>query len=232
MGVENKKNDSPAQKGSFFQNLIESLFRSTSPEAEKKRRLKGIAKTFQKTKYHTFYRTSTFEVLPPFAKLFYDIYKLIAPAQTMLHVNENMSLYKSQIINYNLSEKQIELFAHFDEQKINEMARQVPIQKVTAQIEQDLDVFSQEFTAEKINKTENIYKAFNLFKDFCSFDYYMLLKKFSNKLIENNFSVTPVFEKLNEANSFANEITRKTGVVPAVFETNKKVNRTYKKKSS
>ncbi|MCQ2588924.1 MAG: DUF5312 family protein [Treponema sp.] len=197
MGVENKKNNPSASKGGFFQNLLDSLFKSTSPEAEKKRKLKAIAKNFQKTKYHTFYKTSTFEILPPFAKLFYDIYKLIAPAQTMLHVNENMSLYKSQIINYNLSEKQVELSAHFDEQKIMEMSHQIPLQKLTAQIEEELDIFSQEFTAEKINRTENIYKAFNLFKDFCSFDYYMLLKKFNNKLIENNFSAVPSFEKMN-----------------------------------
>lgn len=197
MGVKNNKSDSPVQKSNFFQNLLDSLFKSTSPEAEKKRRLKGIAKSFQKTKYHTFYKTSSFELLPPFAKLFYDIYKLIAPAQTMLHVNENMSLYKSQIIHYNLSEKQVELNSHFDEQTIMDMARKIPLQNLTRQIEDDLSLFSQEFTADKINRTENIYKAFMLFKDFCSFDFYMLLKKFNNKLIENNFNSVPVFEKMN-----------------------------------
>lgn len=194
MGTQKNKNEA---KAGFFQTLFENLFNSSSPEAEKKRRLKAIAKTFQKTKYHNYYRVSTFEILPPFAKLFYDIYKIVSPAQTMLHVNENMSLYKNQIINFSLSEKQVELHAHFDEQQIQDMARKMPLEALSKQIEDELAQFSQEFTGEKINKTENLYKAFLLFKDFCSFDFYVLLKKFNNHLIENNFSSVPSFEKIN-----------------------------------
>lgn len=197
MGVKNKNTEQSTPKNGFFQSLIENIFKSSGPEAEKKRKLKAIAKAFQKTKYHGFYKTSTFEVLPPFAKLFYDIYKLIAPAQTMLHVNENMALYKSQIISYSLSEKQIEVHAHFDEQQIQEMSRKIPLPNLTKQIEDDLATFSQEFTAERINKTEGTYKAFLLFKEFCTYDYYVLLKKFNNRLQENNFSVQPTFEKIN-----------------------------------
>ena len=49
----------------------------------------------------------------------------------MLHVNENMALYKSQIISYSLSEKQIEVHAHFDEQQIQEMSRKIPLPNLT-----------------------------------------------------------------------------------------------------
>ena len=143
MGVKNKNTEQSTPKNGFFQSLIENIFKSSGPEAEKKRKLKAIAKAFQKTKYHGFYKTSTFEVLPPFAKLFYDIYKLIAPAQTMLHVNENMALYKSQIISYSLSEKQIEVHAHFDEQQIQEMSRKIPLPNLTKQIEDDLATFTE-----------------------------------------------------------------------------------------
>ena len=107
-------------KQSFFQSLFANLFKSSNPEAEKKRRLKAIAKTFSKTKYHNFYRPSTIEVLPPIAKLFYDIYKLISPAQIQFKSNQNPNLYKAQIINYTLSEKQVSLLENFDQQKIME----------------------------------------------------------------------------------------------------------------
>ena len=106
------------EKQSFFQSLFSNLFKSSNPEAEKKRKLKAIAKSFSKTKYHSFYKASTIEVLPPFAKLFYDIYKFVAPAQAIFKANQNPNLYKAQVINFSLSEKQVGLLEHFDQQKI------------------------------------------------------------------------------------------------------------------
>ena len=45
--METKKNNSgekPVQKESFFQSILSSIFKNSSPEAEKKRKLKNIAK--------------------------------------------------------------------------------------------------------------------------------------------------------------------------------------------
>lgn len=186
-----------SEKPSFFQSLFSSLFKSSNPEAEKKRRLKSIAKSFSKTKYHNFYRPSTIEVMPPFAKLFYEIYKIISPAQIQFKTNQNPNLYKFQIINYSLSEKQIELLENFDQQKILEQARTVPLQQLSAKLEEDFSVFSSEFDNERMNKTENLYKAFSIFQDFCCFDYYVLLKKFYSALQEFNFNSQPNFDKIN-----------------------------------
>lgn len=185
------------KKPSFFQSLFGSLFSSSSPEADKKRKLKQIGKNYLKCKYHTFYKPASSEVLPPFAKFFYEIYKIISPAQILFKSNPNAAAFKSQIINYCMSDHQIELLSHFEEQKIKEVARQISIDKISAQIEEELNQFSNEFDNERAGKTENIYKAFTLFKDFCSFDFYVLLRKFSSKIQENNFSQTPVFEKIN-----------------------------------
>lgn len=185
------------EKQSFFQRLFGNLFGSSNPEAERKRRLKAIAKTFSKTKYHNFYKPSTYEVLPSFAKLFYEIYKVISPCQLFLKSNPNSQIYKRQIINYSLSEKQLNLISHFDEQKILEISKKYPLEQISNQIEKDLEVFSLEFDGERVGKTENLYKAFCLFKDFCSFDFYILLKKFASSIQENVFSFTPNFEKIN-----------------------------------
>lgn len=185
------------EKQSFFQSLFANLFKSSNPEAEKKRRLKAIAKTFSKTKYHNFYKPSSIEVMPPFAKLFYDIYKLISPAQIQFKSNQNSNLYKTQVINYSLSEKQVDLLEHFDQQKIIEMARQVPLQQLTTKIEEEFSVFSAEFDNERMNKTESIYKAFSIFQEFCCYDYYVLIKKFCSGFQEFNFNSQPNFEKIN-----------------------------------
>ncbi|MBR5402075.1 MAG: hypothetical protein IK102_09735 [Treponema sp.] len=184
-------------KQSFFQSLFANLFKSSNPEAEKKRRLKAIAKTFSKTKYHNFYRPSTIEVLPPIAKLFYDIYKLISPAQIQFKSNQNPNLYKAQIINYTLSEKQVSLLENFDQQKIMEQARTVPLQQLSAKLEEDFMTFSSEFDNDRMNRTENLYKAFSIFQEFCCYDYYVFIKKFSSGFQEFNFNSVPNFEKIN-----------------------------------
>ena len=185
------------EKQSFFQSLFSNLFKSSNPEAEKKRKLKAIAKSFSKTKYHSFYRASTIEVLPPFAKLFFDIYKFVAPAQAIFKANQNPNLYKAQVINYSLSDKQLGLLEHFDQQKIMELARTVPIQQLSTKLEEEFSIFSAEFDNERMNRTENLYKAFSALQDFCCFDYYVLLKKFTNSIQEYNFNTVPNFEKIN-----------------------------------
>ena len=185
------------EKQSFFQSLFSNLFKSSNPEAEKKRRLKSIAKSFSKTKYHNFYRPATIEIMPPFAKLFYDIYKIISPLQVIFKTNQNPNLYKFQIINYSLSEKQIALLENFDQQKILEMARTVPLQQLSAKLEEDFSIFSSEFDNERMNRTENLYKAFSMLHEFCCFDYYVLLKKFCSSIQEYNFNSQPNFEKIN-----------------------------------
>ena len=42
-------------KGNFFTKLFSSLFSSNDPEANKKKKLKAIAKDLSKTKYHFTY---------------------------------------------------------------------------------------------------------------------------------------------------------------------------------
>lgn len=195
--TEKRDKASTEEKQGFFQNLFSNLFGSTSPEAELKRKLKTISKNFSKTKYHGYYKTSTIEVMPAFAKLFYDIYKLISPAQLLFHANPNMNQFKHQIMNYSLSDRQLELLTHFDEQKIQEVSKQISFDKLQAQVENDLNAFCAEFDDEKVNRIENLYKSFVLFKDFCSYDYYMVLKKFNSGIQENLFTEVPQFDKIN-----------------------------------
>lgn len=195
--TEKQSSKHEEEKHGFFQNLFANLFGSTSPEAELKRQLKTIAKDLSKSKYHNYYKASSIEVTPVLAKLFYDIYKIISPAQLLFHANENMNAFKHQIMNYSLSDKQLELLNHLDDQKIQEMAGKVSLENLTNQIDSDLKEFCDEFDDNRINKIENLYKSFVLFRDFCSFDYYVILKKFNSSIQENLFTEVPEFEKIN-----------------------------------
>ncbi len=191
------KNTKPASSGGFLSNLFASLFKSSNPDADKKRRLKNIAKAFSKSKFHVFYKPNSQEILAPFAKMLFDFYKATSQAQVYFRNIPNPNQHKQRLITYSLSENQAELLEHFDENKITEMAKQIPISKIKTQIDHDLQTFKAEFEGERANKIENLYKAFCLFRDFCTYDYYVLLRKFNAGIREFNFETTPSFEKIN-----------------------------------
>lgn len=197
--METKEENSTNEKqaGGFFQNLISSLFTSHSPEAVKKRQLKTIAKDFSKTKFHSFYKASSGEILPPFAKLFYDVYKIIYPAQNYIKSIQNPNAYKSQVFNYSLSEQQATLLSQLSEENITEKSKKIPLKELKALVNDSLEKFSAGFDTERILKTDNLYRAYLSFIDFCTFDYFFMLKKFTNAIQEGNFTAAPTFDKIN-----------------------------------
>lgn len=192
-----EKENNSAQKENFFQSLFSSIFKSSNPEAEKKRKLKVLAKNISKSKYHSFYKPGSLEMLGPFGKLIFDIYKTISPAQTLIRNAQNPAIFKRQIINYCLSENQLALLDQLDEQKILEVARQMEFAQLQHDVEQKLQAFMNEFDENRAGKVDNIYKAFSVFKDFVSFDYYMILKKFDSTYKEFSFNALPKLEKVN-----------------------------------
>ena len=194
---EGSASKKPAEKESFFQSLLSSLFKSSNPDAEKKRRLKNLAKTISKTRYHSFYRPSSGEMLAPFGKLIFDLYKAVSTAQTFFRNTQNPAIFKRQIINYVLSENQLALLDELDEQKILELAKTVPIAKLQQDVEHKLQVFTNDFNETRASKADNLEKAFSLFQDFCEFDYYMILKKFDSSYQEFSFNTTPRLERVN-----------------------------------
>ena len=182
-------------KENFIQQLFSSLFSGSGPDAEKKKQLRAIAKRLNKSKYK-YYKTSSNEVLPTFAKLFYDIYKVISSSQILFRNINNPNLYKLWIMDFCMTESQRDLANHFTEEYITELSKQMPVAQIKETIKKEWGVFSSEFDANKIQTIDDIYNLFLLFVDFCNFDYYFLLKKFSSKLREQDFSVVPTFETI------------------------------------
>lgn len=183
-----------AESQSFFAKLFSSLFKSDDPDAEKKRRIKQISKALSKARFH-FYKND--EVLPSFAKLLYDIYKAVFPAKAMFMAQENANRLKMMAINYSLNEKEHEVIESLMEENIKAAAQGTPVEKVDAEVRQNIDMFLQIFNGEKIARIEALYRKLMIFKSFCSFDFYFTLKKFDSSLREGEFTTTPKFEKIN-----------------------------------
>lgn len=188
MGNNAKKSDV-----GFFQNLFGGLFKSSDPEAEKKRVLRNIAKQLSKSKYK-FYKLNQNQALPAMAKYFFDIYKAISPAQALLSSPQVQSALKNCIIDYMLSDKQKESLARLSEEEIEKMAQNLSVKEVTMQVKTDLNTVVSGFDSAKVAKVDIINSQFQQFLSFVTFDYYFLLKKFDTALGEREFSRTPNFQ--------------------------------------
>lgn len=188
---------SPDNKESFFQSIISALLSRSNPEAEKKKKLKAIAKNISKSRFHNFYKPAATELTGTFGKFMLELYKTVAPAQTMFTNTQNPAIFTRQLINFTLSENQLALVEEFEEENIIEKSKTVPFNQLNKDIEKKLQIFLNEFDGARVARAENLSKAFAYFKDFCTFDYYVLLRKYDPSFQEYGFDSNPRLEKLN-----------------------------------
>ncbi|HAH62095.1 MAG TPA: hypothetical protein DCL73_08375 [Treponema sp.] len=180
----------------FFRNLFSSLFGSKDPEAEKRRRLRAIAKSLSKSHYH-FYKAGSNEVLPAFAKLIYEIYKAVTPVQVLFQNVQNQNAFKHFVIEYSLSDNQRRIEEELTEEAILAKSKTIPVNQLVQHVKESIDVFEGEFGTDRINTAEQLYKTLLAFKDFCMYDFYFMLKKFDSTLVEKQFAGNPRFDKIN-----------------------------------
>jgi len=178
----------------FFQKII-SLLTKNDPEADKKRMLKGIAKQLNHSKFK-FYKTNGDTALPDLAKLFYSIYKIVANAQAIFQNNTSPAVYKNLIIQNQLTKEQEQLASELEETNILTLARKMPLSVLKEKTQEKLATYMSEFDTEKIEKVNNLYNKFVSFIEFCSFDYYFLLRKYDQNITERDFTYRPKFESI------------------------------------
>ncbi len=183
-----------AENQNFFAKLFASLFKSDDPDAEKKRRIRQISKSLSKARYH-FYKND--EVLPAFGKFFYDIYKAIFPAKAMFLAQDNPNRLKALVIGYSLSEKEHTVIDALSEEYIKAASQKMSVDKLDAEVHSNIDIFLQIFNGERIARIEALYKKLMIFKAFCTYDFYFILKKFDSSMREGDFSIQPRFDKIN-----------------------------------
>lgn len=180
----------------FFQRLIASIFGAHDDEAEKKRLLRQIAKNLSKT-HSKFYKYGSDEVLVPYAKLFYDIYKTVAAAQAMFQSIENPNVLKMLVINTVLTDRQIELVDLLSETSITERAQKLSVAELDAEIKKLLEQFDASFENDTIAKADVLYSCVVAMQNFCKYDYFFMLRKFCSGLKERNFDAAPVFSPIS-----------------------------------
>lgn len=180
--------------------LLDKLFsffiKSSDPDREKKKLLKEIAKQVNRQKYK-FYKVKGSEALPGLARLFYDAYKVFAPAQVMLQNAQSSGVLKTILIEESLTDEQRKILEDVDEEAIRKAAETKDTKLLAKELKDKLVNFFAGFNSERVKSINDANKLLHIFFDLINFDYYFLLKKFDSSLPDRDFAYNPRFEAIN-----------------------------------
>lgn len=191
----NTENDSN-KKVSFLQRILDIILKAGDEEAEKKRMLRQVAKNLSKTHFK-FYKFSSDEVLVPYAKFFYELYKTVAPAQALFQSIENPNALKRLVITTALTEKQLALVDALSEEAIYERAKTLSAAELDAEIKSLLEQFSASFSGDAAAKIDFLYSCIAAMQNFCKYDYFFMLRKFAAGMKERSFDEIPAFSPIS-----------------------------------
>ncbi len=186
----------PEKKLSFFQRIIAFFLGKSDPEFERKRLLKEVGKALKKQRLK-FYRPRHEIMDPLLAKYFFEFYKTLGPAQSLIKYADYSGVLKSIVIESTLSPEFLEIKERLSEESIRKRVGIIDAKTLTREIKSDLITFFAAFDIDKAREINHLYHTLSVLVDFTHFDYYFLLKKFDSGLPEGNFFYTPHFEPIN-----------------------------------
>ena len=181
-----------AKKGGVFRQLAE-FFSSSNPEKEKKRELKALAHALRKIN-NKLYNPKNGQALPGLAKLFFEFYRTLGPAQTLLAHAKSSNVLKSILVESSLNKEQAALKERFSEQAIRERLNAAPGQTTIDELKNDLRTFAAVFDPVRSKEINEQYKSLAVLLHLVHFDYYMLLRKFDPQMREGDYLSNPHFE--------------------------------------
>jgi hypothetical protein len=175
----------------FFDNFFAFLFETNNPEVKKKRVLKQIAKEINKNKYRKFYKTISGEVTPIMESFFYDVYKTVIVAHSLMKNADKSVILRQLTIEAFMSKELREIYDRLSPDSIEEQAKTMPPKELSHQLEEDMNTFSSALSITDINTIDHCYKLIIGFTEFVSFDFPSLLKKIDPRFKEQNVHYQP-----------------------------------------
>jgi hypothetical protein len=180
----------------FLDNILSLFSGGDDLESGKKRLLKQIIKDLNKNKYSKFYRNKEEEVTPTFAKFFYEIYKVVSPAQVFMQNAMKSAQLKQVTIESFMDERLKKLQDRISQESITERAQSTSTKELAKQLKNELVTLIAGFDSPLIKTVDDCYNLIIAFYQFVSFDFFFLLKKFDANLSERNFTYQPRFENI------------------------------------
>ena len=187
----------------FLEKLFALFGNSQDPEAAKKRRMKQLAKELSGNKYSRFYKPKSGEIEGVLGKFFYDMYKIISPAQVFLQNTSKSSELKKIVVESFFDKNLEEIKQRLTPQYIEEKAKG-DLKELNRSLSADFSALSNAFDTERVEKIDRCYNNILAMAQFVSFDFFILIKKFDANVTERNFTYQPKFasvrgEYLSEA---------------------------------
>jgi hemoglobin-like flavoprotein len=176
--------------------MFSFLLESSDPEREKKRLLKEIARTLRHAKPRR-YNPKTETAEPALARLFFEFYRTLGPAQRLLSHADSSKLLKTVLIEKYFSREQQALKERLSEESLKQRAADTPPQQLALEAKEELQAFFAFFDGAKAQEINASYRDLAALIDLANFDYYFLLKKFDSRLQEGVFDFSPQFEAIN-----------------------------------
>jgi hypothetical protein len=189
-------NNSPGGLAGLIEKILSLFGGSSDPEREKRKLLKEIEKQVKRQKYK-FYKPKGSEALPGLAKLFYDTYKVVAPAQVLLQNAAGSGILKTILIESFLNKEQQKVLEDVDEGAIRKAAETRETKVLASELKDKLVGFFAGFTSDRVKSITELNNLLQIFFQLINFDYFFLLKKFDSSLPERDFLYSPKFESIN-----------------------------------
>jgi hypothetical protein len=185
-----------ADKLNFFQRIAAFFLGKSDPEFERKRLLKEVLKALKRQRLK-FYKPRHEIMDPLLAKYFFEFYKILGPAQSLIKYADYSGVLKSIVIENAIPQEYMNIKERLSEEYIRKRTDLVDAKTLAKEIKDDLIAFFAAFNVDQTREINHIYQILSAFVDLTHFDYYFLLKKFDSSLQEGNFLYTPHFEPIN-----------------------------------
>ncbi|MDR1507961.1 MAG: DUF5312 domain-containing protein [Treponema sp.] len=183
----------------FLDNIITLFSGKNDPEANRKKRLRQIVKAISQNRYSRFYRVKNEELDTPLAKFFYDVYKIISPAQIFLQNAGKSAQLKAICVDFFLGKELKALNEKLAPASIEERAKTGQVKELAGLLKKELAAFQAGFDNTRITAIDACYNTIAAFEKFVGFDFFFLLKKFDPNVNERNFNYHPKFQPVRGA---------------------------------
>ncbi len=180
----------------FLDKILNFFISISDPERDKKRFLREVQKDLKRRSKYFKVRRNLVE--PAFARLFYNIYKEVGPAQVFLKSLKDSKVIKSIAIENFLKPDQLKILEGLSEEAIKKRCKEASdLKQLQEKIKREVAQVHSFFDLILTRRINDVYQGLMGFQDFISYDYFFFLKKFDSMLRERDFSYTPRFEAIN-----------------------------------
>ena len=180
----------------LLQRLVSACFGSDDPDRVRNRLLKQIGKDLHRQRYK-FYKPKSREAQPGLARLFYEIYRVVAPAKALLQGADQSAALRTIVIEANQSEEQQRHREELSESTIRERSEQMSSKALAEHLKSSILAYTSGFDSVTSRQINDTYALVNTLINFVKYDYYFVLRKFDASLPESDFTYAPRFETIN-----------------------------------